>query len=110
MVTAITAAGTATRLAMVPAVPRRRTGRSARAGRHSSAAHPAISATSRTTLTTSRPPTASGLLMSGPTGRPTVRDATYTAMMIALPSMPSHSTARDGRHSTSAAQISWPRR
>ncbi len=64
-------------------------------------------ANSRIPLTTSRPPTGSGLCMSGPIGKPVVRDATYTARTRAFPAMPSDSHSRDGRHSTTAAQINW---
>src|SRR5215831_6814861 len=105
-VTAITRAGTAARRAKDAAAPRRRTGRSVSDGCASSTAHPVISANSRTVLTTSRPPNGSGRPLSGPIGRPVVRDATYTARMMAFPVRPSHSQGRDGRHSTTAAQIS----
>src|SRR5262245_34908964 len=106
-VTATTKAGTAARLAARANGPMRRTGRSASEGRHSSAAHPAIRASSRTVLTTSSPPAGSGLPASGPIGRPAVRDATYTTMTRAFPARPSHSHSRDGRHSTTAAHIIW---
>jgi hypothetical protein len=88
VVAAITAAGTATSVATRATVPRRATGRSTRDGRHSSAAHPTISPNSRTQLTTSRAPTDSPWCKSGPNGRPTVRDATYTAITMAFPAMP----------------------
>ena len=45
----------------------------------------------------------SGLCRSGPNGRPTVRDATYTAMTIAFPVMPSQSQTRDAPD-----QDRWP--
>ena len=106
-VTAITKAGTTARLTAAAKVPRRRTGWSASDGRHKSATHPAIRASSRVALTTSRLPTGSGLPTSGPTGSPVVRDATYTAMTRAFPAVPSHSHSRVGRHSTTAAQIIW---
>ena len=110
VVAAITAAGTATSAAALTKAPRRATGRSAREGRHSSAAHPTISPNSRTQLTTSSAPTDSGLCTSGPNGRPTVRDATYTAITIAFPPMPSHSQSRDGRQSKTAGHITGPTR
>jgi hypothetical protein len=75
-VTATTKAGTAARLTAVPMAPNRRTGRAASEGRHRSATHPAIRASSRTMLTTSRPPAGSGWPTSGPIGKPVVRDAT----------------------------------
>ena len=75
VVTAITAAGNAARLAMAANPVRRRTGRSASDGRHSSAAQPAIRASSRMVLTTSRAPNGSVWPLSGPNGRPVVRDA-----------------------------------
>src|SRR5215470_4099028 len=106
-VTATTKAGTAARLATRATGPMRRTGLSASEGRHSSAAHPATRASSRTVLTTSSPPTGSVWPTSGPSGRPVVRDATYTATTRAFPARPSHSHSRDGRHSTTAAHISW---
>ena len=107
VLSAIAKAGKAARLAM-PAKPvRRRTGRSRRDGRHSSAAQPAIRATSKMTLTRSSAPNASVWPLSGPNGNPLRREAKYTATMIALPSMPSHSHGRDGRQSTTAAQIAW---
>ena len=106
-VTTTTKAGTAAMLTAVPMVPKRRTGRSASEGRHSSAAHPAITASSRTALTTSSPPAGSGLPTSGPIGKPVVRDATYTTTTRAFPARPSHSQSRDGRHSTTAAHIIW---
>src|SRR5262249_45645274 len=106
-VTATTRAGIAATEAAVARGLRRRTGRSARDGRHSSAAHQAISAASRMTLTMSRAPTASGWLTSGPNGRPAVPDAPYTATIAAFPAMPSPSHHRDGRHSRTAGQISW---
>src|SRR5215469_2687882 len=106
-VTATTRAGNAATVAAVARGPRRCTGWSARDGRHSSAAHPAINAASRITLTTSRAPGGSGWCRSGPNGRPTVRDATYTATIAAFPAMPSPSHHRDGRHSRTAGQTSW---
>src|SRR5215469_14074209 len=106
LVTAITATGTATRAAALAKAPRRATGLSAMDGRHSSAAQPTISKNSRTQLTTSSAPTDSALFRSGPNGRPTVRDSTYTMMMIALPAMPSDSQRRDGRQSRITGQIS----
>ena len=106
VVAAITATGTATSAAAVATAPRRATGRSASDGRHSSAAQPAIRPNSRTQLTTSSAPTDSGLCRSGPNGRPTVRDSTYTTMMMAFPAMPSDSHSRDGRQSRTAGQIS----
>src|SRR2546430_5422852 len=69
VVAATTKAGTAATLARA-ARPRRRTGRSARDGRHQSAAHQAIRANSRNTLTPSRPPNGSAWPASGPTGQP----------------------------------------
>src|SRR5277367_1283888 len=96
VVAAITTTGTATSAAAVATAPRRATGRSASDGRHSSAAQPTITPNSRTQLTTSSAPTDSGLCRSGPNGRPTVRDATYTAITMAIPAMPSHSQSRDG--------------
>src|ERR1035438_1168243 len=105
VVAAITTVGTASMAATAAKVPRRRTGRSARDGRHKSAAHPAIRANSRIPLTTSRPPTGSGWWMSGPIGKPVLRDATYTARTTVLPAMPSHSHSRDGRHTTTAQII-----
>src|SRR5690242_20739341 len=99
LVTAITATGTATSAAALAKAPRRATGLSAMDGRHSSAAHPTISPNSRAQLTTSRAPTDSALCRSGPNGRPIVRDATYTAMTMAFPAIPSQSQSRDGRHS-----------
>src|ERR1035438_5220249 len=105
VVAAITTVGTASMAATAAKVPRRRTGRSARDGRHKSAAPPAIRANSRIPLTTSRPPTGSGWWMSGPIGKPVLRDATYTARTTVLPAMPSHSHSRDGRHTTTAQII-----
>ena len=102
VVAAITAAGTATSAAARATAPRRATGRSARDGRHSSAAHPMIRPNSRTQLTTSSAPTDSAWCKSGPNGRPTVRDATYTAITMAFPARPSHSHSRDGRQSRTA--------
>src|SRR5580693_5316895 len=64
VVAAITATGTATSAATRATAPRRATGRSARDGRHSSAAHPTISKNSRAQLTTSRAPTDSVLCRS----------------------------------------------
>ncbi len=58
-------------------------------------------------LTRSRAPNGSVWPLSGPNGRPVVRDAKYTATMIAFPAMPSHSHGREGRQSTTAAQIAW---
>ena len=107
VVAAITAAGTATSAAARTTAPRRATGRSARDGRHSSAAHPRISPNSRTQLTTSSAPTDSAWCKSGPNGRPAVRDATYTAITMAFPAMPSHSHGRDGRQSRTADHITW---
>ncbi len=101
------AAGTATSAAARTTAPRRATGRSARDGRHSSAAHPTISPNSRTQLTTSSAPTDSAWCKSGPNGRPAVRDATYTAITMAFPAMPSHSHGRDGRQSRTAGHITW---
>src|ERR1022692_1072142 len=106
VVASITRAGTTSKAATAAKPPRRRTGRSTRAGRHKRAAHPAIRASSRIPLTTSRPPTGSGWLMSGPIGRPVVREARYTARTRAFPAMPSKSQNRAGRHSATAAQIS----
>ena len=91
---------------MLARAPRARAGRSASDGRHSSAAHPAISAASSTQLTTSSAPTVSGWCRSGPNGSPAVRDATYTARTMAFPPIPAHSHGRDGRHSSTAGQIS----
>src|SRR6266849_1267677 len=107
VVAAITAAGTATSVAARATAPRRAIGRSARDGRHSSAAHPTISPNSRTQLTTSSAPTDSAWCKAGPNGRPTVRDATYTAITMAFPAMPSQSQSLDGRHSRTAGQITW---
>src|SRR5262249_61728729 len=56
VVAAITAAGKAARLAMRAKPVRRRTGRASSEGRHSSAAQPAIKATSRMTLTKASAP------------------------------------------------------
>jgi len=36
-----------------------------------------------------------------------VRDATYTAITMAFPAMPSHSQSRDGRQSRTAGHITW---
>jgi len=36
-----------------------------------------------------------------------LRDATYTAITMAFPAMPSHSLSRHGRHSRTAGHISW---
>src|SRR6185437_2109181 len=108
VVAAMTATGTAASAAALARAPRRAAGRLARDGRHSSAAQPTISANSRTQLITSRAPTSSGLCRSGPNGRPTVRDATYAAMITALPAMPSQSQSRDDRHSKrTTGHISW---
>src|SRR5260370_24218624 len=102
VVTAMTRAGKAATLARVATGPRRRTGRSARDGRQSSVAHPAIRANSRMTLTMSRAPAGSGWVTSGPIGRPTVRDATETARIRALPARPRQRHPRGGRHSRTA--------
>src|SRR5262249_9305478 len=107
VVAAITAAGTAASEAARATALRRATGRSARDGRHSSAAQPAISPNSKTQLTTSSAPTGSAWCKSGPNGRPTVRDATYTAITMAFPAMPSRSHSRDGRQSRTVGQIIW---
>src|SRR5215469_7890499 len=106
-VAATTAAGTAARAAARAAAPRGAAGRPARDGRHSSAAHPAISANSKTPLVTSSGPAGSAWCRSGPNGRPAVRDAAYTATTAAFPAMASSSQGRDGRHSSTAGQISW---
>src|SRR5215468_4265227 len=107
VVTAITAAGTAASAAMAAKPVRRRTGWSASDGHNKTAAHPAISANSMIPHTTSRPPNGSVWPLSGPNGKPVMRDARYTAKMMAFPAMPSHSHSRDGRHITTAAQIIW---
>src|SRR5215470_4601222 len=107
VVAAITAAGAAASAASRATGPRRATGRSASDGRHSTAAHPAIKANSKTQLITSSAPTGSAWCRSGPNGRPVLRDAAYTAITMAFPAMPSHSQGRDGRHSRIAGQISW---
>src|SRR5579859_4536364 len=107
VVAAITATGTAISPAARAKAPRRTTGRSARDGRHSSAAHPTTSPNSRTQLNTSSAPTDSAWCKSGPNGSPTVRDAAYTAMTMAFPAMPSHSQSRDGRQSRTAGHINW---
>src|SRR5258707_1017524 len=105
VVTAITMAGTATSAATRATAPRCATGRSASDGRHRSAAHPTISPNSKTLLTTSSAPTDSAWCKSGPNGSPTVRDATYTAMTMAFPAMPSPSHSRDGRQSRTPGHI-----
>src|SRR5215470_16815059 len=107
LVAAITATGTATSAAALAKAPRRATGLSAMDGRHSSTAQPTISPNSRTQLTTSSAPTDSALCRSGPNGRPTVRDATYTATTTMFPAIPSQSQSRDGHHSRTAGQITW---
>src|SRR5262249_43270907 len=75
VVAAITAAGKAARLGMRAKPVRRRTGRASSEGRHSSAAQPAIRATSRITLTRSSAPKDSGWPLSGPNGNPARREA-----------------------------------
>ena len=78
-------------------------------GRHRSAAHPAIRASSRIALTRSIPPS---LGMVPSPGRSATRWARghVDHEDERVSGAPSHSQSRDGRHSTTAAQPPGPRR